>query len=178
MLKRSRYYVSPGTQGNVCKAFRCSRWSSKVTSDERKNKEIDARIGKEDAVLRELYRSVFTKQELSNTAKLSAFKSVFVPIITYGHESWVMTEEHCTKYKRQRSDFCEEFTPWRFATKCAVVNFVKTWMSNHFYSEWRDPNYVGSAVRPKIIEGSPAVSTHGKAAQRSSKEVTTPPIIA
>jgi len=46
-----------------------------------------------NAVLRELYRSVVTKRELSNTAELSAFKSVFVSILTYGHESWVMTEK-------------------------------------------------------------------------------------
>ena len=43
-------------------------------------------------VLRELYRSVVTKLEFSNTAKLSVFKSFFVPIFTYSHESWVMTE--------------------------------------------------------------------------------------
>jgi len=42
--------------------------------------------------LREFYRSVVTKLELSNTAKLSVFKSVFVPILTYGRESWAMTE--------------------------------------------------------------------------------------
>ena len=35
---------------------------------------------------------VVTKRELSNPAKLSVFKSVFVPILTYGHESWFMTE--------------------------------------------------------------------------------------
>ena len=33
--------------------------------------EIDTRIGKANAILRELYRSVLTKRELSNTAKLS-----------------------------------------------------------------------------------------------------------
>ena len=32
------------------------------------------------------------KRELSKSAKLSVFKTVFVPILTYGHESWVMTE--------------------------------------------------------------------------------------
>jgi len=40
-----------------------------------------------NAVLRELYCSVVTKRELSNSAKLSILKSVFVPILTYGHES-------------------------------------------------------------------------------------------
>ena len=30
--------------------------------------------------------------QLLNTTKLSVFKSVIVPTLTYGHESWVMTE--------------------------------------------------------------------------------------
>jgi len=58
------------------------------------SEEIDTRIGNANAVLRELYRSVVTKWELSNTTKLSVFKSVFVPILTYGHESWVMTKKY------------------------------------------------------------------------------------
>jgi len=44
--------------------------------------EVDTRIGEANAVLLELYRSVVTKREASNTAKLSAFKSVFIPIFT------------------------------------------------------------------------------------------------
>ena len=52
------------------------------TSDGRRSEEIDTRIGKADAVH---YRSMVTKWELSNTAKLSVFQSVFVPILAYGH---------------------------------------------------------------------------------------------
>jgi len=33
-----------------------------------------------------IYLSVVTKWELENTATLSVFNSVFVPILTYGHE--------------------------------------------------------------------------------------------
>ena len=62
------------------------------TSDGRLSEEIDTRIGKANAALRELYRSVVTKRELSNTEKLSVFKLVFVPILIYGHDSWVMSE--------------------------------------------------------------------------------------
>jgi len=36
-------------------------------------------------------------REFSNAAKLSVFKSTFVPILTYGHESWVMTERILTQ---------------------------------------------------------------------------------
>jgi len=52
------------------------------TSDGRRSEEIDTRIGKANAFLRELHRSVAAKRELSSTANLSFFKSVFVPILT------------------------------------------------------------------------------------------------
>jgi len=61
-------------------------------SDGRRNEEIDTQIGKADAVLRELNRSAVTKLELSNTSKMSVLKWVLVPILTYVHESWIMTE--------------------------------------------------------------------------------------
>jgi len=54
--------------------------------------EVDTRIGKANAAPHELSRSVVTKRELSNTAKLQVFELVFVPILIYGHESGVMTE--------------------------------------------------------------------------------------
>ena len=44
------------------------------------------------AVMRALHYSVVMKRELSKKAKLSVFKAVFVRILTYGHESWVMTK--------------------------------------------------------------------------------------
>ena len=57
------------------------------TGDGSRNKEIDTRVGKANAVLRELHCSVVEKQELSQTAKLSVFRSIFVSILTCGHES-------------------------------------------------------------------------------------------
>jgi len=57
------------------------------TRDESRNKGIDTRVGKTNTLLRELYCSVVTKRELSKTAKLSLFKSIFVAILTCGHES-------------------------------------------------------------------------------------------
>ncbi|KAK5868011.1 hypothetical protein PBY51_012458 [Eleginops maclovinus] len=32
------------------------------------------------------------KRELSQKAKLSVYRAIFVPTLTYGHEGWVMTE--------------------------------------------------------------------------------------
>ena len=62
------------------------------TSEERQDEQLDARIGKASAVMRALHYSVVMKRELSKKTKLSIFKTIFVPINTYGHESWVMTE--------------------------------------------------------------------------------------
>ena len=62
------------------------------TSDGRQDEELDTRISKASAVMRALHYSVVMKRELSKKAKLSIFKAVFVPILTYGHESWVMTK--------------------------------------------------------------------------------------
>jgi len=49
-------------------------------------------MGKASAVMRALQYSIVMKRELSKKAKLSVFKTVFVPIPTYGRESWVTTE--------------------------------------------------------------------------------------
>jgi len=58
----------------------------------------------------ELYRSVATKRELSNTAKLSVFKSIFFPILAYDPESWIMTERILIQVQAPKIGFCEEFT--------------------------------------------------------------------
>ncbi|TWW74379.1 hypothetical protein D4764_14G0003810 [Takifugu flavidus] len=62
------------------------------TSEGRMEQDIDRRIGASSAVIRTLNRSVVVKRELSQKAKLSIYRSIFVPTLTYGHELWVMTE--------------------------------------------------------------------------------------
>ena len=42
--------------------------------------------------MRALHDSVAMKRELSKKAKLSIFKAVSVPILTYGLECWVMNK--------------------------------------------------------------------------------------
>ena len=63
------------------------------TSDGRQNSELDIRIAKASAVMRPLHRSVVLKRELCTRAKLSIFRSVYVPIRTYGHEWSIMNEK-------------------------------------------------------------------------------------
>ncbi|TWW67188.1 hypothetical protein D4764_02G0002290 [Takifugu flavidus] len=57
-------------------------------SEGRMEQEIDRRIGAASAVMRTLHRSVVVKRELSQKAKLSIYRSIFVPTLTYGHELW------------------------------------------------------------------------------------------
>jgi len=49
------------------------------TSYGRQNENTDPRVGKANAVLREFYISVITKQEISTITKLSVFKLLFFP---------------------------------------------------------------------------------------------------
>ncbi|KAF7650109.1 hypothetical protein LDENG_00131220, partial [Lucifuga dentata] len=62
------------------------------TSEGRMECEIDRWIGAASKVLRMLYWTIMVKRELSQKARLSIYQSIYVPILTYGHELWVMTE--------------------------------------------------------------------------------------
>ena len=75
------------------------------TSDGRQDEKLDTRIGKASAVIRALHYSVVIKRQLSKKAKLSIFKAVFVPILTYGHESWVMTERMRSQVQASETRF-------------------------------------------------------------------------
>ena len=70
-------------------------------SDDIQDNKLDTCIGKASAAMRQRYRSVVLKRELCTKAKLSVFRSVFVPILTYGHECWVMTEIVRSEYSSQ-----------------------------------------------------------------------------
>jgi len=76
-----------------------------IISNGWRDREIDSRIGVANAVLHELYRSVVTKQDLSNTAKLSGFKSVFGLILTYGDEPLVVTENVKSQVQAAEKEF-------------------------------------------------------------------------
>ncbi|TWW81730.1 R2DM Retrovirus-related Pol polyprotein from type II retrotransposable element [Takifugu flavidus] len=75
------------------------------TSEGRMEWEIDRRIGAASAVMRTLHRSVVVKRELSQKAKLSIYRSIFVPTLTYGHELWVMTERTRSRVQAAEMSF-------------------------------------------------------------------------
>ena len=75
------------------------------TSEGRKEREIDRRIGAASAVMRALHRSVVVKRELSRKAKLLIYQSIFVPTLTYGHELWVVTERTRSRVQAAEMSF-------------------------------------------------------------------------
>ena len=80
LLRRPRHCILQ-VSGNTLQQVEAFKYLGVVfTSDGSRNKGIDTLIGKANAVLRELYCSVVTKQHLSKNAKCSVFKSGFVPI--------------------------------------------------------------------------------------------------
>ena len=91
------------------------------TSDARQEEELDTRIGKASAVMRALHYSVAMKRELSKNAKLSIFKTVFVPILIYGHESWVMTERMRSQVQASEMRFLQKIKGVKLFNK--VRNF-------------------------------------------------------
>ncbi|KAI3354969.1 hypothetical protein L3Q82_004770 [Scortum barcoo] len=52
------------------------------TSEGKMEREIDRRIGAASAVMRSVYRTVVVKKELSRKAKLSIYRSIYVPTLT------------------------------------------------------------------------------------------------
>ena len=75
------------------------------TSEGRMGREMDRRIGAASAVMRTLYRSVVAKRELSRKAKLSIYRSIYVPTLTYGHELWVVTERTRSRIQAAEMSF-------------------------------------------------------------------------
>ena len=60
------------------------------TNDGRQDQELDVRSSNPSAIMRALRHLVVLKQKAIEKTKLFEFKSIFVPIFTYGNESWVM----------------------------------------------------------------------------------------
>ena len=93
-----------------------------------------------------LYHSVVTKWGVSNTTKLSVFKLVFILILTYGHESWVMTEKILSQVQAAEMGFC----PWcDTLQQSAQLWKMQSRECQATSPESRDPSYVGSAMCPE-----------------------------
>ncbi|TWW59478.1 hypothetical protein D4764_06G0010080 [Takifugu flavidus] len=75
------------------------------TSEGRMEREINRRIGAASTVMRALNRSVVVKKELSRKAKISIYRSIYIPVLTYGHQRWVMTERTRSRIQAAEMSF-------------------------------------------------------------------------
>jgi len=60
------------------------------TSEGKMEREMDRRFDAVSSVMWALYRSIVVKRELSRKAKLSIYRSIYVPTLTYCHKLWVV----------------------------------------------------------------------------------------
>ena len=117
------------------------------TSDGSRNKGIDTRIGKANAVLRELFAPWWRNWSFQRTQSfqmLNRFLFRSSPVVM--NLRWRL-KEYYQKNKRQRWDICEEFLVWHFVIRSTGLKSVKPGMSRYF-SESRDSRYVSSAMCP------------------------------
>ena len=92
-LSRKRVECSPRVGNEILPQVEEFKYLGVLfTSEGRMEREIDGGIGAASAVLRALHRPVVVKRELSQKAKLSIYWSTYVPILTYGHDLWVVTK--------------------------------------------------------------------------------------
>lgn len=47
-----------------------------------------------------IYGFIVLKKKLSQKARLFFYRSIYIPILTYGQELWVMTKEQDLGYKQ------------------------------------------------------------------------------
>ena len=103
------------------------------SSDDRQDNELHTRIGKASAQMRQLYLSVVLKQKLCTKAKFSVFRSVFVPILTYGHECWVMTERVRFRVLAAEMGFLQKVRGLSLLDKLKALTSVDLLTSNRYY---------------------------------------------
>ena len=78
------------------------------TSDENQGKQLDVCSRNASAVMQALHHSVVSKLEQSRKSKLSMVKTIFVPILTYSHESWVIAEKLRSQMQASKIKFLQK----------------------------------------------------------------------
>ena len=121
------------------------------TSDERQDEELDTRIGKASAVMRALHYSVVMKRELSKKAKLLIFKTVFVPILTYGHESWVMTKRVRSEVQASEMRFLRKIKGVTLFNKMHISEIENLLALSGYFSELKDLSLDDLAMQAECL---------------------------
>ena len=96
-------------------------------SDGRQNDELDIRIRKASPLIRQLHRSMALKREFCSTkAKLSILRSVYVPILTYGHECWIMNEKLISQVQTGKMGFLRKFSGLTWLDKVKSADILES----------------------------------------------------
>ena len=95
------------------------------TSDGRQDQELDTRIGKANAVTLALHYSVVMNKSCRKqlSQKDLNFRNSFVPILTYGHESWVMTQRVRPQVQVFIMRFLRRIEEVTLFNKCVALRF-------------------------------------------------------
>ena len=125
-----------------------------------------------------LNTTVWQMTEMLCDEFVSATKKT-IPMLTYGHDSWVMTEKTLSQVQTAEMGFLQRVHGVTFRDKVRTAQLwnwkSQPWMSNHF-SESSDPSYIGSAMCPEW----PMKGWQGKSCwlypQESSPEVIQGPV--
>ena len=79
------------------------------------------------------------KRELSKKTKILILQTGSAPILTYGHESWVMTER--VRWQAQTSEMSflyEESKAIHYLTRCIARRFKNLVTSSYYFFERKD----------------------------------------
>jgi len=79
------------------------------TSNGSRSEETDTRVGKASAVLRE-FIALWSQNGSFKRRKAVSFQICYCSILTYGHESWAMTEIILTRVRGPKMGFGDEST--------------------------------------------------------------------
>ena len=76
--------------------------------------------------MRQLQRSVVLKRELCTKAKLSIFISVYVPILTYGRECWIMIEKVRSRVQAAEVGFLRKISGLTLSDKVKSADILES----------------------------------------------------
>ena len=86
------------------------------------------------------------KRELLKKEKLSIFKTVFVPILTYGHKCWVTTKRVRLPVQTSEMRFYKESKELHCLTRCEALRFENLLTPSRCFSKLKDVSLVGLAM--------------------------------
>ena len=75
------------------------------------------------------------KRAMSKKAKLSILRTVFIPILTYGHESWIIIESVQLQVQAFEMRFLRRIEGVTLFNKVRFENFLT---SRRYFSEMKD----------------------------------------